>query len=152
MALAVAGAIYSLTVMGLSLNVYSQIGIILLIGLMAKNGILIVEFANRLQITEGLSKRLAIEQAAMIRLRPILMTSIAMIVAMSPLLSASGPGAASRFQMGLVIASGLGIGTVFTLFVVPAYYLFIARDHSEIPVDVDDAVKPNVETESAQTT
>ncbi len=135
-----------------TINIYTQLGLITLIGVIAKNGILIVEFANRLQITQGLSKRLAIEQAAMIRLRPILMTSIAMIVAMSPLLSASGPGAASRFQMGLVIASGLGIGTVFTLFVVPAYYLFIARDHSETPVDVDDAIKTNVETKSAQTT
>ncbi|MFT4585880.1 MAG: multidrug efflux pump [Gammaproteobacteria bacterium] len=98
-------------------------------GVIAKNGILIVEFANRLQLTESYSKRDAIEQAAMIRLRPILMTSIAMIVAMAPLLSAGGPGAESRFQMGLVITSGLGIGTLFTLFVVPSYYLLLARDH-----------------------
>ena len=112
-----------------TINIYTQLGLITFIGVITKNGILIVEFANRLQTTEGYSKRVAIEQAAMIRLRPILMTSIAMIVAMSPLLSASGPGAASRFQMGLVITAGLGIGTIFTLFVVPAYYLLIARDH-----------------------
>ncbi|TDJ70276.1 MAG: multidrug efflux protein [Proteobacteria bacterium] len=112
-----------------TINIYTQLGLITLIGVITKNGILIVEFANRLQANEGLSKRAAIEQAAMIRLRPILMTSIAMIVAMVPLLSADGPGAASRFQMGLVITTGLGIGTIFTLFVVPAYYLFIARDH-----------------------
>ena len=112
-----------------TINIYTQLGLITLIGVITKNGILIVEFANRLQTTEGYSKRVAIERAAMIRLRPILMTSIAMIVAMAPLLSASGPGAASRFQMGLVITAGLGIGTVFTLFVVPAYYLYIARDH-----------------------
>ncbi len=112
-----------------TINIYTQLGLITLIGVITKNGILIVEFANRLQTTEGYSKRVAIEQAAMIRLRPILMTSIAMIVAMAPLLGASGPGAASRFQMGLVITAGLGIGTIFTLFVVPAYYLFIARDH-----------------------
>jgi multidrug efflux pump len=112
-----------------TINIYTQLGLITLIGVITKNGILIVEFANRLQTTEGYTKRGAIERAAMIRLRPILMTSIAMIVAMAPLLNASGPGAASRFQMGLVITAGLGIGTIFTLFVVPAYYLFIARDH-----------------------
>lgn len=112
-----------------TINIYTQLGLITLIGVVAKNGILIVEFANRLQIDEGLARREAVERAAMIRLRPILMTSIAMIVAMAPLLSATGPGAESRFQMGLVITSGLGIGTIFTLFVVPAYYLFIARDH-----------------------
>lgn len=112
-----------------TVNIYTQLGLITLIGVIAKNGILIVEFANRLQLSEGFSKRVAIERAAMIRLRPVLMTSIAMIVAMAPLLNASGPGAASRFQLGLVITTGLGVGTIFTLIVVPAYYLFIARDH-----------------------
>jgi multidrug efflux pump len=131
-----------------TINIYTQLGLITLIGVIAKNGILIVEFANRLQSTEGRSKRDVIEQAAMIRLRPILMTSIAMIVAMSPLLSASGPGAASRFQMGLVIVSGLGIGTVFTLFVVPAYYLFIARDHSKADAALDDEVLSDLASES----
>jgi len=112
-----------------TINIYTQLGLITLIGVVAKNGILIVEFANRLQTSEGLAKRNAIEQAAMTRLRPVLMTSVAMVVAMAPLLNATGPGAASRFQMGLVITTGLGIGTFFTLFVVPAYYLLIARDH-----------------------
>jgi len=118
-----------------SVNIYTQVGLITLIGLVAKNGILIVEFANQLQISEGLSKAKAVEQASSIRLRPILMTTVSMIVAMLPLLMASGPGAASRFDIGLVIASGLGIGTLFTLFVVPAFYLLLARDHSaaEIP-------------------
>jgi len=97
-----------------------------LIGLIAKNGILIVEFANQLQIRDKLSKYDAIEEAASIRLRPILMTTVAMIVAMIPLLIASGPGAASRFDIGLVIASGLGVGTLFTLFVVPAFYVILA--------------------------
>ena len=112
-----------------TINIYTQLGLITLIGVVTKNGILIVEFANRLQTTKGFPKREAVERAAMIRLRPILMTSIAMIVAMAPLLGASGPGAVSRFQMGLVITTGLGIGTIFTLFVVPAYYLLIAQDH-----------------------
>lgn len=112
-----------------SVNIYTQVGLITLIGLIAKNGILIVEFANQLQIHDGMDKFKAVEQAATIRLRPILMTTVSMLVAMIPLLMASGPGAASRFDIGLVIASGLGIGTLFTLFVVPAFYLLLARDH-----------------------
>ena len=104
-----------------------------MIGLIAKNGILIVEFANQLQVTKGLDKRSAIEQASAIRLRPILMTTVAMLVAMVPLLTASGPGAVSRFHIGLVITTGLGIGTLFTLFVVPAVYLLLARDHHALP-------------------
>ena len=112
-----------------SVNIYTQVGLITLIGLIAKNGILIVEFSNQLQIKEGLDKRSAVERASAIRLRPILMTTVAMVVAMVPLLTASGPGAVSRFDIGLVIATGLGIGTLFTLFVVPAFYLLLARDH-----------------------
>ncbi|WP_256360543.1 efflux RND transporter permease subunit [Methylomonas koyamae] len=113
------------------MNIYTQVGLITLIGLVAKNGILIVEFANQLQSRSGLTKQAAVEQAAAIRLRPILMTTVAMIVAMVPLLLATGPGAASRFAIGLVIASGLGIGTLLTLFVVPAFYLLLAGSHSE---------------------
>ena len=113
-----------------TMNIYTQVGLITLIGLIAKNGILIVEFANQLQITEKLSMRDAVEKAATVRLRPILMTTTSMIVAMVPLLFASGPGAVSRFDIGLVIATGLGIGTLFTLFVVPAFYLVLARNHS----------------------
>lgn len=115
-----------------SLNIYTQVGLITLIGLTAKNGILIVEFANQLQIREGLSRRDAVEQAAIIRLRPILMTTISTMVGMVPLLIASGPGAASRFDIGLVIFSGLGIGgTLFTLIVVPTFYLLLARDRNQ---------------------
>jgi multidrug efflux pump len=115
-----------------SLNIYTQVGLITLIGLTAKNGILIVEFANQLQIREGLSKRDAVEQAAGIRLRPILMTAVSTLVGVVPLLLATGPGAASRFDIGLVIVTGLGIGgTVFTLFVVPAFYLLLARDRHQ---------------------
>jgi len=109
-----------------SVNIYTQVGLITLIGLVAKNGILIVEFANQLREREGLDKREAVERASAIRLRPILMTTVAMLVAMIPLLTASGPGAVSRFDIGLVIVTGLGIGSLFTLFVVPAFYLLLS--------------------------
>jgi multidrug efflux pump len=101
----------------------------MLVGLAAKNGILIVEFANQLQIHEGLSPRDAVEKAAAIRLRPIFMTSVSLIVAMVPLLVATGAGAVSRFHIGLTIAAGLGIGTFFTLFILPAFYILMAKDH-----------------------
>jgi multidrug efflux pump len=128
--MSIAGALAFLMLGFASVNIYTQVGLITLIGLIAKNGILIVEFANQLQIQEGLPRREAVERAAAIRLRPILMTTVSMIVAMVPLLTAHGPGAVSRFDIGLVIAAGLGIGTLFTLFVVPAVYLLLARDHA----------------------
>ena len=87
----------------------------------------IVDFASHLQLNEGLDKRSAVIQAASVRLRPILMTTAAMMVAMFPLLLATGPGSVSRFQIGLVIITGLGIGTFFTLFVVPSFYMMLAR-------------------------
>ncbi len=114
---------------GMSINIYTQVGLVTLVGVISKHGILIVEFANKLQ-AEGMSKREAIEAATGIRLRPVLMTTAALVFAMIPLLLAKGPGAASRFSMGVVIASGMTIGTLFTLFVLPAFYLFIARDHA----------------------
>jgi multidrug efflux pump len=113
-----------------SLNIYTKVGLVTLIGLISKHGILIVEFANNLQ-KQGLSKRDAVEKAAGIRLRPILMTTGAMVLGVVPLLIASGAGAVSRFNMGLVIATGVAIGTLFTLFVVPAMYLLLAADHSK---------------------
>ncbi len=115
---------------GASLNIYTDVGLVTLMGLISKHGILIVEFANELQ-AKGRSKREAIEEAAAIRLRPILMTTAAMVLGVVPLLTASGAGAASRFAMGLVIASGISIGTLFTLFVVPAVYMLLAADHSK---------------------
>ncbi|MGB5297720.1 MAG: efflux RND transporter permease subunit [Thiogranum sp.] len=130
--MSIAGALAFITLGFATINIYTQVGLITLIGLIAKNGILIVEFANQLQLQEGLSKREAVERAAAIRLRPILMTTVSMIVAMVPLLTASGPGAVSRFHIGLTIASGLGIGTLFTLFVVPAVYLLMAREHGQL--------------------
>jgi multidrug efflux pump len=120
---------------GMSLNIYTKVGLVTLIGLISKHGILIVQFANHLQAEQGLSKREAIEQAAGIRLRPILMTTAAMVLGVVPLIIASGAGAVSRFQMGVVIASGLAIGTLFTLFVVPAVYLVLATDHHRTAAD-----------------
>ena len=114
---------------GMSINIYTQVGLVTLVGVISKHGILIVEFANKLQIERGLSKREAIEEATGIRLRPVLMTTAALVFAMIPLLLAKGPGAASRFSMGVVIASGMTIGTMFTLFVLPAFYMYLARDH-----------------------
>jgi len=113
-----------------SINIYSQIGLVTLIGLIAKHGILMVEFANALQIDRGFDRRQAIEESAAVRLRPILMTTAAMVVAMVPLLTATGAGAESRFAIGLVIAAGMTVGTLFTLFVTPAVYTLIARDHA----------------------
>ncbi len=114
---------------GASINIYTQVGLVTLMGLISKHGILIVEFANELQHA-GMSKREAILEATSIRLRPILMTTAAMVLGVFPLIMATGAGAASRFNMGLVIASGLSIGTLFTLFVLPAVYLVLAADHS----------------------
>lgn len=111
-----------------SLNIYTEVGLVTLMGLISKHGILIVQFANSLQQT-GLSKREAIERAAAVRLRPILMTTAAMVLGVIPLVIASGAGAAGRFNMGLVISTGLAIGTLFTLFVVPAFYMLLAAEH-----------------------
>ncbi|HKJ21446.1 MAG TPA: efflux RND transporter permease subunit, partial [Gammaproteobacteria bacterium] len=133
--MSIAGAMAFLTLGFATVNIYTQVGMITLIGLIAKNGILIVQFANQLQIEEGLDKRKAVVQAAAIRLRPILMTTMAMVMAMIPLLTAAGPGAVSRFDIGLVIAAGLGIGTLFTLFVVPAVYMLLARTHQASDVE-----------------
>jgi multidrug efflux pump len=117
----------SLGIGGASLNIYTEVGLVTLIGLISKHGILIVQFANDLQ-REGKTKREAIEQAASVRLRPILMTTAAMVLGVLPLVFASGAGAAGRYNMGLVITTGLAIGTLFTLFVVPAMYLLMAHN------------------------
>jgi len=117
-------------IMGLtSVNIYTQIGLVTLIGLISKHGILMVDFANKLQ-EEGMGRREAIEEAAAVRLRPILMTTAAIVLAMIPLIIADGAGARSRSDLGIVIAAGMTIGTLFTLFVTPAVYTLVARDHS----------------------
>lgn len=136
--MSIAGAMAFITMGFATINIYTQVGLITLIGVVAKNGILIVEFANTQQIDKGLSKLDAVLEAAAIRLRPIIMTSVALIVAMVPLLTAAGPGAVSRFHIGLTIATGLGIGTLFTLFVLPAFYVLLARDHNRVAHERED--------------
>ncbi len=125
--MSICGALIFLNLGFSTINIYTQVGLITLIGLISKHGILMVDFANHLKIKAGLSNREAIEQAAAIRLRPILMTTGAMILGLVPLLLASGAGAKSRFDIGLVIVSGMLIGTIFTLFVLPAIYTFVAK-------------------------
>jgi multidrug efflux pump len=111
-----------------TLNIYSQVGLVTLVGLIAKNGILVVEFANHQQ-ESGLSKVEAVQAAAETRLRPILMTTIATVAGHFPLTLVSGPGAAARNSIGVVLVGGMAIGTIFTLFVVPSVYVLVARDH-----------------------
>ncbi len=114
-----------------SINIYSQVGLITLVGLVSKNGILIVEFANQLR-KQGLPKQSAVAQAASTRLRPILMTTVATVIGHFPLILASGPGAGARNSIGIVLVSGMLIGTLFTLFVVPAFYCVVSKGDSEI--------------------
>jgi multidrug efflux pump len=112
-----------------TLNIYSKVGLVTLMGLIAKNGILIVEFANKLQIG-GRPKLEAVREAALIRLRPILMTTAATIAGHLPLTLVTGAGAAARNSIGLVLVGGISVGTLFTLVFVPALYMLIARDHA----------------------
>jgi len=112
-----------------TMNIYAQVGLVTLVGLIAKNGILIVEFANKLQ-EDGVAKLAAIRDAAMIRLRPVLMTSVATVAGHFPLVLVSGAGAEARNSIGLVLVGGMAIGTVFTLFVVPSIYMLMAKDRS----------------------
>ncbi len=119
-------AVFAIQLSGGSLNVYSQIGLVMLVGVMAKNGILIVEFANQLR-ERGLALREAIEQASIIRLRPVVMTAIATVLGGLPLVFGSGPGAEAREALGWVIVGGLGFATISTLFLTPVWYLALAR-------------------------
>jgi len=120
-----------------TLNIYSQVGLITLVGLVSKNGILIVEFANHLQ-ESGKDKLAAIIEAATTRLRPILMTTAATVVGHFPLVLATGPGAGARNSIGIMLVSGMIIGTLFTLFVVPSIYMLVARTHAAVLLDTDE--------------
>jgi multidrug efflux pump len=128
--MALFGALLFINLGVATLNIYTQVGLVTLLGLISKHGILIVQFANELQ-RSGLSKLDAIEEAAAVRLRPILMTTAAMVLGVVPLVIASGAGAAGRKAMGLVLFTGLSIGTLFTLFIVPAVYIMLGADHHE---------------------
>ncbi len=127
-----------------TLNIYSQVGLVTLVGLVSKNGILIVEFANKLQ-EQGRTKLEAVRQSAMTRLRPILMTTAATIAGHFPLVLVTGAGAQARNSIGLILVGGMAIGTLFTLFVVPSIYMLVARDHTAdavtLPLDADDQVE-----------
>ena len=126
--LAISGALI-FSFLGLTtINIYSQVGLITLVGLIAKNGILIVQFANTLQ-QQGLDKIAAVREAASTRLRPVLMTSVATVLGHLPLVFVSGPGSQARNSIGTVLVAGMAIGTVFTLFVVPVFYSLIAAQH-----------------------
>jgi multidrug efflux pump len=127
--LAICGALLSLWLGYATMNIYTQIGLVTLIGLISKHGILMVSFANDIQKYEGLSPADAMHKAAMIRMRPVLMTTAAMVAGLIPLLFAGGAGAASRYSIGIVVVAGLLIGTLFTLFVLPTIYTLLARDH-----------------------
>ena len=136
--LAMFGAIVPMFLWLVSMNIYSQVGLITLIGLVSKHGILIVEFANEMQKNECLSPSEAVIKAASIRLRPILMTSFSTIIGIMPLVIASGAGAASRQAIGITIVSGFAIGTLFTLFVLPVIYTFFAADHRPAVAEEDE--------------
>ncbi len=136
--LAISGALLFSFLGFTTLNIYSQVGLITLVGLVSKNGILIVQFANHLQET-GLDKLHAVVEAAGTRLRPILMTTAATVVGHMPLVFATGPGAGARNSIGIMLVSGMIIGTIFTLFVVPSIYVLVARKHVAIPTETEGA-------------
>ena len=112
-----------------TLNIYSQVGLVTLVGLVSKNGILIVQFANELQ-RRGLPKVKAVREAALVRLRPVLMTSVATVAGHFPLTLVTGAGAAARNSIGIVVVSGMALGTIFTLLVIPSIYVLIAKQHA----------------------
>jgi multidrug efflux pump len=127
--LSIFGALLPLWLGYATLNIFTQIGLVTLVGLIAKHGILMTAFANELQASRGLDRGAAIVEAARIRLRPILMTTAAMVVGLLPLVFADGAGAASRFAIGVVVVAGMLVGTLFTLIVLPSVYTVLARDH-----------------------
>ena len=145
--LAISGALLALNAFGFvgkagaTMNIYSQVGLITLVGLITKHGILMCEVAKEEQLNHGKNRIEAITEAAKVRLRPILMTTAAMIAGLVPLLYATGAGAVSRFSIGIVIVSGLAVGTLFTLFVLPVIYSYVASEHKPLP-EFDENVKP----------
>ena len=126
------GAVVPMALGIVTLNIYTQIGMLTLIGLISKHGILIVDFANHL-VSEGRGRQEAVLEAAALRLRPILMTTAATVIGVVPLVIASGAGANSRFSIGLMICAGMLVGTLFTLFVVPTFYVLLTRKEVTAP-------------------
>ncbi|MGH8309008.1 MAG: efflux RND transporter permease subunit, partial [Steroidobacteraceae bacterium] len=139
--LAISGALLFSFLDLTTINIYSQVGLITLVGLIAKNGILIVQFANTQQAL-GLSRTAAVREAALTRLRPVLMTSAAMVFGQLPLVLVSGPGAAARNSIGTILVAGMIVGTVFTLFVVPVFYSLLAAKHH--PTQAQEAIDQDV--------
>jgi multidrug efflux pump len=135
--LAISGALIFSFLDFTTINIYSQVGLITLVGLIAKNGILIVQFANSLQ-EQGLDKMAALREASLTRLRPVLMTSAATVFGHFPLVLVSGPGAEARNSIGMVLVTGMTLGTVFTLFVVPVFYSLIAARHVKETVEEEE--------------
>jgi multidrug efflux pump len=132
--LSIFGALVPIALGFVTLNIYTQIGLLTLIGLISKHGILIVEFSNKL-VLQGLTRHDAVLEAASLRLRPILMTTFATVMGVWPLVMATGPGANSRFSIGLMITAGMLVGTLFTLFVIPVFYLpFTQRGGQSLPL------------------
>jgi multidrug efflux pump len=142
--LAISGALLFSFLDLTTINIYSQVGLITLVGLIAKNGILIVQFANTLQ-ERGLAKLAALREASLTRLRPVLMTSAATILGHFPLVLVTGPGAEARNSIGTVLVTGMSLGTVFTLFVVPVFYSLIAADHAQRRSHAESAEAPPAE-------
>ncbi len=140
--LAISGTLITLAWGAASMNIYSQVGLITLIGLITKHGILICEVAKETQLHQQKNRIEAVMEATRIRLRPILMTTAAMIAGLIPLMFATGAGAAQRFSIGVVIVSGLAIGTLFTLFVLPVIYSYLAEKHKPLPVFTEDKQEP----------
>ncbi len=149
--LAISGALVFSFLDLTTINIYSQVGLITLVGLIAKNGILIVQFANTLQ-ARGLAKLEALREASLTRLRPVLMTSAATVFGHFPLVLVSGPGAEARNSIGMVLVTGMTIGTVFTLFVVPVFYSLIAARHQQSPVDAEAELESGQGQAPAETT
>ena len=145
--LSMTGALLALNLSGGTLNIYSQVGLVTLIGLISKHGILIVQFANQLQ-DEGKSIHDAVVEAAALRLRPILMTTGAMVSGAIPLALASGAGAESRQEIGWVIVGGMTFGTVLTLFVVPTAYSLLARNRKKGKLEASKDSRPMTDTEA----
>jgi hydrophobe/amphiphile efflux-1 (HAE1) family protein len=139
--LSVFGAIVPLALGLATLNIYTQVGLLTLIGLISKHGILIVDFANRL-VLEGYDRKAAVLKAAALRLRPILMTTVATVLGVLPLVLAFGAGANSRFAIGLMIAAGMSVGTLFTLFVLPTFYLVLGKDPVAVSSEDSMAEQP----------